>query len=88
MTFRILQFPAEESTRIIHLKEIPESWMGSYKYSGNSGFLSSWLDDDPNEEGPGTRRINWGAVGGLALSATISAGFWTGVALMIERLVR
>ena len=87
MTFRVLQFPAEESTRVIRMKRIPQSWMGSYSYREDSGFLSSWLDDWNEGEG-GSRRINWGAISGLALSVAISAAFWTGVALFIERLVR
>lgn len=87
MTFRVLQFPAEETIRVIRLNRIPKSWMGSYTYRGDSGFLSSWLDDS-NEVDPGPRRINWGAISGLALSVAISAAFWTGFALLIERLVR
>lgn len=87
MTFRVLQFPAEESTRVIRMKRIPESWMGSYTYRGDSGFLSSWLDDS-NDVDPGPGHINWGAIAGLGLSVAISAGFWVAVALLIERLAR
>ena len=86
MTFRVLQFPAEESTRVIRMRRIPESWMGSYRYREDSGFLSSWLEDSEVDQGP--RHVNWGAISGLALSIAISAGFWTGVALLIERLMR
>jgi hypothetical protein len=33
-------------------------------------------------------RINWGAVGGLAFSLTVSAGFWIGVAMLVQHFFR
>jgi len=52
-------------------------------------FFRSWLVYDSNLEGeeiPG--RLQWNMLLGLALAVTVSATFWVGVGLMIERLWR
>jgi hypothetical protein len=87
MSMKVLQFPAQGSTRAIRLRAVPAEWVEAYGASHDSGFLSSWLEDDsePNHA-PG--RINWGAISGLALSLGISAGFWAVVGLMVERILR
>lgn len=87
MSMKVLQFPLQGSTRVIRLRAIPEAWVEAYGASRDSGFLSSWLEDDfePNRA-PG--RIKWGAIFGLALSLGISAGFWAVVGLIIERILR
>ena len=54
-------------------------------YSPESGFVQAWVEHD---ESSFRTRTNWGAISGLALSAVISAGFWTGVAVLIERIWR
>jgi hypothetical protein len=54
-------------------------------YSTESGFLRSWIE---NEDNSAQERTNWGAISGLALSIVIGASFWTGIALLIERVWR
>jgi hypothetical protein len=51
-----------------------------------NGFLSSWLGDDNDSDEP--RRMNWGALAGLAISLVISGGFWAGVGVLIARAVK
>jgi hypothetical protein len=86
MSFKLLQFPPQASTRTMH---VPVRWMGLDSGLGGSGFLSSWLgDDDDNDSDQRRQRINWGATAGLALSFAISIGFWTGVGLLVARSVK
>lgn len=84
MSFKLLQFPPQASTRVMH---VPVRWMGLDSGLGGSGFLSSWLGDD-NDSDQRRRRINWGAIAGLALSFVISGGFWAGVGLLVARTVK
>jgi hypothetical protein len=49
-------------------------------------FLRSWLVYDSEEETLRSQgRVNWYMVLGLVLATAISAGFWTGVGLVIAR---
>ncbi len=84
MSFKLLQFPPQASTRTMH---VPVRWMGLDSSLGGSGFLGSWLGDD-NDSDQRRQRINWGAIAGLALSFAISGGFWAGVGLLIARNVK
>jgi hypothetical protein len=84
MSFKLLQVPPQASTRTMH---VPVRWMGLDSGLGGSGFLSSWLGDE-NDSEQRRRRINWGAIAGLALSFAISSGFWAGVGLLIARNVK
>ncbi len=55
----------------------------------NMQFWRSWLEYDskqPNQESSRSR-LNWNVVLGLAAVVGISAGFWTGVGLLIARFV-
>lgn len=87
MNFKVLQFPGQGSTRVIRVRALPPAWAEPYGAWNDVGFLGSWLADDSDPEGT-SGRINWGAVSGLALSLAISAGFWSGVVVLVERLVR
>ena len=52
-------------------------------------FFRSWVVYDSNLEGEETPgRLHWNMLLGLALAVTVSATFWVGVGLMIERLWR
>jgi hypothetical protein len=71
------------------MKAIPLHWIGLDGGLGDSGFLSSWLEDDNQSDPTNERRhINWGAISGLALSLAISASFWAGVGVLISRMVK
>jgi hypothetical protein len=76
---------------VIRLK--PEQWHGILRDGllteplPVQSFLESWFDDDSVRDGSRRRaRINWGAVSGMALSFTISASFWVGLGMIIERI--
>jgi len=84
MSFKLLQFPPQASTRSMR---VPVRWMGLDGCLGGNGFLSSWLDDD-NAFGQPRRCINWGAIAGMTLSLVISGGFWAGLGLLISRIVK
>lgn len=84
MSFKLLQFSPQASTRTM---QVPVRWMGLDSGLGGNKFLSSWLGDD-NDPDERRRRVNWGAIAGLALSFAISGGFWAGVGLLIARNVK
>ena len=84
MSFRLLQFPPQASTRSMRL---PMRWMGLDGSLRTSGFLSSWLEDDDFDLAD-ARQVNWGALGGLALSLALSGAFWAGVGILVSHLVR
>ena len=83
MSFKLLQFPPQASTRSMR---VPVRWMGLDGCLGGNGFLSSWLDDD-RDPGALRRHINWGAIAGLTVSFVLSGGFWAGVGVLISRIV-
>lgn len=85
MSFRLMQFPPQSIGRVIRMKAIREPWSGPSMYSPGAGFLQSFIEDDENVA---PKRTNWGAISGLALSVIVSAGFWTGLAVLIQRVWR
>ena len=86
MSYRISQLsPQSTNIRVRvqgRLNEPPENFR-------EMQFWRSWLEFDSEQaadrQGPPSR-INWNAVLGLAVMFGISAGFWTGVGLLIARL--
>jgi hypothetical protein len=82
---KLLPFSPRISSRVIRMRAIPDSWTGSQLYSPETDFLRVWLEP---EERPQPSGVNWGAIYGLALSAVFSAGCWTGVAMLIERILK
>jgi hypothetical protein len=88
MSFKLLQFSPQESTRAVRMKMVPERWTEGYEYSRGVRFLPAWLEND-SDSLTGTRRhINWGAISGLALSLVISGSFWAGIGFLIARVVK
>jgi hypothetical protein len=86
MSFKLLQFSPQTSTRAVRMRMIPERWTEGYEYSRGVGFLPAWMEDDSNASRK--RQINWGALSGLALSFVISGSFWVGVGLLVARIVK
>ena len=84
MSFKLANFPPQASTRAMR---VPVRWMCLDSGLGGSRFLASWLDDD-NDSDRSHRRVNWGAVAGLALSLVISSGFWAAVGVVVSRTLR
>ena len=85
MSFRLMQFPPQSSARVIRMLAIREPWSGPSMYSAKAGFLQSWTDHEENDR---RDRTKLGAISGLALSLVVSAGFWTGLAVLVERILR
>lgn len=84
MSFRLVQFPPQATTRSMR---VPVRWMELDECMGANRFLSSWLGDNDNHD-PSRRRLNWGAIAGVAISFVISSGFWAGVGILIARAVK
>jgi hypothetical protein len=87
VSFRILQFPAEGTSRVLRMRAIPEHWSTPSGFSPEIGFFQSWFQDDSRIEGQNIGSVNWGAVAGLALSVVVSASFWAGMGVLIARFV-
>ena len=99
MRHRRLQLPSLASTRVVpwriaaqELPGISASSLGvAPDCSLDIGFLGSWFepdfDPDDFERKRERRHINWGAISGMVLSVTVSAGCWAGIGWMIARLV-
>jgi hypothetical protein len=84
MSFKLLQFPPQASTRSMR---VPLRWMELDGCMGANQYLSAWLGDDHNSDQL-PKRLNWGAIAGLAISFFIGGGFWAGVGLLIARSLR
>jgi hypothetical protein len=54
----------------------------------NVHILRSWYEYDSQADPCSKGRANWNVLLGIAIVATISAGFWGGVGLIIARLLR
>jgi hypothetical protein len=79
---KLLQFSPQGNSGAMRIRAIEESWLGS-RVCPPDGFVQVWLEHDENSP---NCKTNWGAISGLALSAVISAGFWTGVAILVQRI--
>ena len=85
MSLRIVRFSPEGSTRVLRPKMVPVRWTTS-SASPSTGFVQAWFESDTDsDEG---RSPNWGAISGMALALGISASFWIGAILLIERLLK
>lgn len=83
MSFRLLQFSPQASSRVIRMRAVPQRWSSPTVDSRENAFLNSFLEEDGLLL---ERHLNWGAISGLALSLAVSAGFWAGLALLVERI--
>jgi len=88
VSFKLLQFPPQPSTRVIRMTAVPAHWVASEGYTVDGGFLHSWLEDEDAYSGRPPRKLNWGAISGLVLSLGISGAFWMGVGSLIAHFVR
>lgn len=85
MSFKLLQFPAQASTRTIG---VPVRWIDMDRcMGGGNGFLNAWLADS-NDSDQLQRSVNWGAIAGVAISFVISGGFWAGVGVLVARALK
>ena len=75
----------ESSTPVLYLRVIPMRWTAKSAFP-STGFMQAWFESDTDSnEG---RSTNWGAISGLAISLVVSASFWLGAAMLIERLLK
>lgn len=90
MSYRLMQLSPQASTRVIRLRAVaPEFWTTAHGVSHDMGFLAEWFKPDSDcEQNEQARRINWGAISGMALSISLSATIWVGVALAVEHIWR
>lgn len=88
MSFKLLQFSPEASTRV-RMRTVPKHWTSGYEYSRGANVLPTWMDADHDsiwdEE---KRRINWGAISGLVLSLAIGCSFWIGLGMLVAKALR
>jgi len=88
MSFKLLQFSPQASTRI-RMRELPERWIQGYEYPRGETFRPAWMEVDPDPSRDGEKpRSSWGAISGLALSLTIGSAFWIGLGLLVARALR
>ena len=88
MSFKLLQFPPQPSTRVLRMSAVPARWIAHEGCMANGGFLHSWLEDDDAKNERSHRGLNWGAVSGLVISLTISGAFWVGIGSLIAHFAR
>jgi len=88
VSFKLLQFPPQPSTRVVRMTAVPARWVATEGYVVEAGFLHSWLEHEDSQGGPSHKKLNWGAISGLVISLSISGAFWVGVGTLIARFAR
>ncbi|MGP0018578.1 MAG: hypothetical protein ACLPHP_08435 [Candidatus Sulfotelmatobacter sp.] len=96
MSSKILQLSPQASTRTRRKIAPQDSWSAAparpldmpLDLSLDMGFLPAWFESDPDPAQSSTRRVNWGAISGMALSVTFSVICWAGVAWIVTRVWR
>jgi hypothetical protein len=85
MSYKSQLFPLS-STREKPLRQRTSRARGS-SHSQDMKFLRSWLVHDSDLEANRTHgRVNRNVLLGLVLATAVSAGFWTGVGLMVAHV--
>lgn len=85
MNFRTIEFSPQTTPRSARLRST--SNCAASVGPGDIGFLRSWFEHDYELDEVGLpRQINWDAISGLLLALAISAGFWTGLGLFLQRV--
>lgn len=85
MSYNSLQLSPASTDGIRMKAASPELWGTSIPASGNGSLGPCWLDED-DLDADGCRRVTWGTISGLALAVSVSASFWAGVALAVQRI--
>lgn len=87
MSARLLQFSPQANAPAIGTRANSESWSSFSGSSRDLGIVRSWFEPDCDFlDSPSDSRINWGGIFGMALAFTFSAGVWTGIVLVAERI--
>lgn len=85
---KLLQFPPSGSSRVVRMRAIPKQWSTSAGYTPDIGFFQSWLEKDTAPGEHAAHGHNWGAISGLAISVIVSASFWVGAVMLIQRFLK
>jgi hypothetical protein len=84
MSYKSQLFPLSSTCDTPLRQRISQAWGSSQSNLQDIKFLRSWLVYDSELESSRTQgRVNWNMVLGLVLASAVSAGFWTGVGLMV-----
>jgi hypothetical protein len=87
MSYKSQLFPLSSTCETPLRQRISEAWGSSHSNLPDIEFLRTWLVYDSELESRRTRgRVNWNMVLGLVLASAVSAGFWTGVGLMVAHV--
>ena len=84
VTAKLLQYSPQRSAHVICVKSLPLRWTELDPCMGDSGFLSSLLDNGSDGDRP--QRSSWRAISGIVLALAMGAGFWAGLGLLISRI--
>ncbi|MGA8215365.1 MAG: hypothetical protein WB799_17340 [Candidatus Sulfotelmatobacter sp.] len=76
-------FPSSSVSEPPLQERIGHSWGSAPTNLRDMKFFRSWLVYDSEIQTGVARGVNWSVVAGLVLAFGVSAGFWTGVGLMI-----
>ena len=90
MSYRISQLSPQTSTRGSSVRVLL-SQEGATRPEGlrNMQFLRSWFEFDSQAiRAKRGQHFNWNAVWGLGFMFGVSAGFWSGIALIVSRMAR
>jgi hypothetical protein len=90
MSYRISQLSPQTSTRGSGIRVLVNH-EGNSRLDGlrNMQFLRSWFEYDSQAiRAKRGKHLNWNAVWGLGIMVGVSAGFWSGVALVLSRMAR
>ena len=86
MSYKVLQLSPQASTDVIRMRTaVQDSWSASVTSSREIGVPPSWLEDEAELDESSERK---GTILGLALSIAFSASVWTGIALILTRILR
>jgi hypothetical protein len=89
MSYRISQLSPQTSTRKTSIRVLIDDGSTASQNRRNIQWLRSWFEYDSRAREPRSgRRLNWNAMLGLGLMLGISSAFWTGIGLMVSRMVK
>jgi len=88
VSFKLLQFPPQSSTRVVRMTAVPARWVAAEACMVDAGFLHSWLENEDCGNAQSDKKLNWGAISGLVISLSVSGAFWIGIGSLIAHVVR
>ena len=88
MSARLLQFSPQANAPAVGTRANTESWRSLSGSPIDLGIVRSWFETDCDLTHAPENHVNWGGILGLALAASFSAAFWTGVVFIAERILK